>query len=132
MISTALICLASVVYHEARGEPVHAQHAVAQVVLNRARRDPERVCAEVQRPWQFAWWKGYEQGVSLTGTIDRRAWRRAIIVAAASWHLKDFTSGATHFHANYVRPRWARRMVEVGRWGRHIFYRELPASRVVR
>ncbi len=29
---------------------------------------------------------------------------------------------ATHYHATYVRPRWARTMNKVDKIGRHIFY----------
>ncbi|MDO8705381.1 MAG: cell wall hydrolase [Sulfuricaulis sp.] len=128
----ALLCLAAVVYHEARGEPVHAQHAVAQVVLNRAGRDPERVCTEARRPWQFAWKPGHEQARGHVKRPGGRAWLQAKVVAGSAWHVADFTAGATHFHAVYVRPMWAPRMVEVGRWGGHIFYRELPRNGVVR
>jgi spore germination cell wall hydrolase CwlJ-like protein len=30
---------------------------------------------------------------------------------------------ATHYHAVYVRPTWARTMEKVGRIGLHVFYR---------
>lgn len=30
---------------------------------------------------------------------------------------------ATHYHAVYVRPRWARTMIKVDKIGLHIFYR---------
>ena len=29
---------------------------------------------------------------------------------------------STHYHATYVRPRWARRMTKKEKIGRHIFY----------
>jgi spore germination cell wall hydrolase CwlJ-like protein len=30
---------------------------------------------------------------------------------------------STHYHAVYVRPRWARTMKEMDKIGRHIFYK---------
>ena len=40
---------------------------------------------------------------------------------AEAW-LPDL-GNATHYHANYVRPRWIRDMVVKDRIGKHIFYR---------
>lgn len=113
----ALLCLALNVYHEARGEPVEGQVAVALVTLNRAQRDPRRVCAEVFRPYQFSW------TLAPRPVTEARAWAKAQQVARAAWTLQDFTGGATHFHADYILPAWARTKERVGRWGRHIFYR---------
>jgi spore germination cell wall hydrolase CwlJ-like protein len=31
--------------------------------------------------------------------------------------------GSTHYHANYVRPRWARALKKTDVIGKHIFYR---------
>jgi len=31
--------------------------------------------------------------------------------------------GATHFHANYVRPSWSREKTRVAHIGRHVFYK---------
>jgi spore germination cell wall hydrolase CwlJ-like protein len=36
---------------------------------------------------------------------------------------RGLTEGATHYHATYVSPRWARELQLVGRIGAHIFYR---------
>jgi spore germination cell wall hydrolase CwlJ-like protein len=30
---------------------------------------------------------------------------------------------STHYHANYVRPRWAKRLKKMDVIGHHIFYR---------
>jgi len=35
----------------------------------------------------------------------------------------DFTDGATHYHATYVRPAWAKTKTRTTRIDRHIFYR---------
>jgi spore germination cell wall hydrolase CwlJ-like protein len=56
---------------------------------------------------------------------DLRAWGRAESVArAAIASATDHARGATHFHADYVSPAWARALCPTARIGRHIFYRE--------
>ena len=35
----------------------------------------------------------------------------------------DVTEGATHYHATYVRPAWAKTKTRTTRIDRHIFYR---------
>jgi N-acetylmuramoyl-L-alanine amidase len=49
-------CLAQVVHHEARGEPVAGQEAVAQIVVNRKHsgRYPTSICAVVTQKGQFS------------------------------------------------------------------------------
>ena len=48
-------CIAVAVYHEARGESLEGQLAVARVIMNRAAsgRYPGSWCAVVKQPWQF-------------------------------------------------------------------------------
>jgi spore germination cell wall hydrolase CwlJ-like protein len=36
---------------------------------------------------------------------------------------RGVTEGATHYHADYVHPEWAKDFHLVGRIGVHIFYR---------
>jgi len=36
---------------------------------------------------------------------------------------RGITEGATHYHADYVEPSWAKDFHLVGRIGVHIFYR---------
>jgi len=48
-------CLAAVVYHEARGEPLVAQRAVLDVVSSRAVKARKTFCEIVREPRQFSW-----------------------------------------------------------------------------
>lgn len=52
-------CLAMTIYYEARGEPVHGQYAVADVVLNRVedKRFPDGICDVIHQSGQFHWKK---------------------------------------------------------------------------
>jgi N-acetylmuramoyl-L-alanine amidase len=56
--AAALLCLSSVIYHEAKGEPLNGQIAVAQVVVNRVNSNgkfPNTVCGVVKQRGQFSW-----------------------------------------------------------------------------
>ena len=123
-------CLARGIYFEARGESELGQAGVAQVILNRVRNPayPATICGVV---YQNKTWRNRCQfSFACDGIRDRvhfgRAWNTAQKVATAVsngtiW-LQD-VGDATHYHANYVRPRWARKMKKTDRIGRHIFYR---------
>lgn len=130
LIATAAMCLALNLYHEARGEPVMGRYAVALVTMNRAKQDDETVCREVFRPKQFSWTTGVRKvpggwyiPTHLTPK-EEDAWRDAKIIAktALERRMPDFTKGATHYHATYVRPYWASAMVRVRTIGLHRFY----------
>ena len=52
-------------------------------------------------------------------------WRRSaeIARAALSGHVEASVGMATHYHANYVLPRWAPKLTKIEQIGAHIFYR---------
>lgn len=58
LTASAVLCLAHAVWHEGRGEPLAGQFAVAQVVMERVRRNEDRwggadVCGVVYHKGQF-------------------------------------------------------------------------------
>lgn len=124
-------CLALNIYYEARGSNLADKAAVADVVLNRVKdtRYPNTICDVVhdgyrkgRRDCQFSW---YCDGKS-DNPQDKDRWFEAQMI---SWGMLEFdkfrgiTEGATHYHATYVSPRWAKSLQLVGRIGAHIFYR---------
>ncbi|MBY3185949.1 cell wall hydrolase [Rhizobium laguerreae] len=123
-------CLASGIYFEARGESVKGQAAVAQVILNRVRNPsyPKTICGVV---YQNEDWRNRCQFSFACDSIKDRVnseyhWRVARDVAMAVTSGKIWlpqVGSATHYHAVYVRPKWARTMEKVGRIGLHVFYR---------
>jgi spore germination cell wall hydrolase CwlJ-like protein len=123
-------CLAEGIYFEARGESVKGQAAVAQVILNRVRNPnyPATICGVV---YQNRHWRNRCQfSFACDGIPDRirspRHWDIAEEVAMATTAGKiwlDEVGSSTHYHATYVRPRWARTMERMGRIGLHVFYR---------
>lgn len=124
----ALLCLTQAVYYEAGFEPVAGRRAVAQVVLNRLRHPafPKSVCEVV--------YQGANSGVCqftfvCDGALYRRpaheAWLEAqdIARAALEGYVDPAVGEATHYHADYVAPRWAPLLDKVAQIGQHIFYR---------
>lgn len=123
-------CLAEGIYFEARGEDVKGQAAVAQVILNRVRNPayPSTICGVV---YQNRNWRNRCQfSFACDGTRPRvrsqHHYRVAQEVAMAVTAGKIFipeVGSATHYHATYVHPRWARTMEKMKKIGLHIFYR---------
>lgn len=122
-------CLAAAISYEAGNEPLDGQQAVAQVVLNRLRHGafPKTVCGVVYQGSERA--TGCQFTFTCDGSLRRprtaRSLAMAISVAQAALAglTPDRVGNATHYHADYVMPRWAPALVRVGTIGRHIFYR---------
>jgi len=115
-------CLALNVYHEARGERVEGQIAVAQVTLNRVKHEKwgSTICEVVYQPKQFSWTHLIENQSPQEG----KAWRKAKIIArdVMIGNVADPTEGAVYYHANYVNPSWAEYMDLSKVIGNHLFY----------
>jgi spore germination cell wall hydrolase CwlJ-like protein len=123
-------CLSTAIYFEARGEPERGQVAVAQVILNRVRSPvfPQTICGVV---YQGQMRKGCQFSFACDGHSDtprdNEQWALAQdlskrIMSGELW-LPE-VGYSTFYHANYVSPRWARRMNKVDRIGAHIFYKK--------
>lgn len=115
-------CLAQNIYHEARGETVLGQIAVAQVTLNRlsSGKFQKTICEVVFANKQFSW------TISKLKTVrDIKAWQGALNLAHRmltdkTIRLPDFD--ATYFHTKQVSPRWKAKKRIVAVIGNHIFY----------
>lgn len=132
ILESAIICLALNIYHEARGEMIPGQYAVAGVTLNRAKGDRQEVCRVVTEKHQFSWTnklikkEGGRYVLTRQGyPKDEYAWDIAKKIARVSLKRTDldFSGGATHYHANYVSPAWRRSVDQTKVIGTHIFYR---------
>ena len=132
------MCLALNTYHEAKNQSMIGQIATAQVVMNRVAdsRYPNTVCevvkqgpkykgsdVPVRHKCQFSW---FCDGKSDEPKRDSKEWFKAQdyarIVLSGRIAL-DVTEGATHYHATYVRPSWAKTKTRTTRIESHIFYR---------
>jgi spore germination cell wall hydrolase CwlJ-like protein len=144
-------CLAENIYFESRSDSLAGQAAVADVVINRVhddrypntvcdvvrdgpireswktRNDPdlpdnERVYYPIRNMCQFSW---YCDGKKET-VHDKKAWIKAQYIAYQMLYADRFrgiTEGATHYHAHYVNPNWARKIQFIDNIGSHKFYR---------
>jgi hypothetical protein len=125
---SAADCLTAAVYYEAGNEPLEGQRAVAQVVLNRVRHPafPASVCAVVFEG--AARTTGCQFTFTCDGSLRRtptvQGWRRAqgVAIAALSGYVEPSVGHATHYHADYVRPDWAGRLIKLRAIASHIFY----------
>lgn len=124
----ALLCLTQAVYYEAGFEPVAGRRAVAQVILNRMRHPayPKSVCGVVYQRnstpiCQFT----FVCDGSLNRAPAAAAWKVAedIARAALAGYVEQSVGNATHYHADYVAPRWAPMLTKISKLGAHIFYR---------
>tara|TARA_B100000530_G_scaffold1590_2_gene1361 strand:+ start:1117 stop:1578 length:462 start_codon:yes stop_codon:yes gene_type:complete len=128
-------CLVEAVYHEARGESFLGQVAVANVILNRVSspKFPSTICEVVhdaklwkgkiirnkcafsyycdgKLEWQFVDPIALEMSVNISDLVMDGLAVRSVIQA-------------THYHATYVDPFWAKKFKLVSQIGRHKFYK---------
>jgi spore germination cell wall hydrolase CwlJ-like protein len=133
---TDLTCLAQAIYFEARGESAKGQLAVGRVVLNRvkSRVYPDTICGVVfqnehrRDACQFS----FACDGKSDQAKDRTAWKIALAraeelisckppcQAGPRWRAPIWKS--MFYHADYVSPRWAKKLNRTGTLGRHIFY----------
>ena len=119
-------CIAVAVYHEARGESVEGQLAVARVIMNRAAsgRYPTTWCKVVKQPWQFSF---VNPRTGHYPSIDENsdAWQKALGITrlAVNNAVPSLSNDVLWYHADYVAPSWGRRLTRVDKIGTHIFYR---------
>lgn len=119
-----MLCVATAVYHESRGEPITGQAAVAWVIKNRVQgsRYPGTACGVVYQPYQFTDIK------SARPDYNSPEWKQAVEVAILVWldAISDPTNGAMYYYAHEKidKPRWAYSMVRTVRLYNHTFYRE--------
>ena len=136
-------CLALNMYHEARDQGTAGKLAVSAVVINRVSdsRFPNTICEVIKqgptrKSWrdpsvsypiknrcQFSW---YCDGKS-DEVKDEKTYQKILDFARLIMHndiqFVDITDGATHYHADYVKPDWADTKTRTTEIGDHIFYR---------
>lgn len=124
----AELCMTQAIYYEAGFEPLAGKRAVAQTILNRVRHPafPRSVCGVV---YEGAMRPVCQFSFTCDGALARRpaagAWAQAREVARAALdgYVERSVGLATHYHADYVLPRWAPELAKVAQIGAHIFYR---------
>jgi hypothetical protein len=119
-------CLAKNIYHEARGEDILGQYAVAQVTLNRVEssRYPNTICEVVMQPFQFSW--ANNRSIRWTHPSDPD-WVRAkeimYNVLYEGYRIEGLET-ALFYHAYWITPNWKLPEAKIVQIGTHIFYTE--------
>jgi N-acetylmuramoyl-L-alanine amidase len=119
-------CIAVAVYHEARGESLEGQLAVAKVIMNRAAsaKYPDTWCEVVKQPWQFSF---VNPRTGHYPAVDEgsASWRKALGITrlAINNAFPSVDNDVLWYHATYVAPSWGRRLSRAQQIGTHIFYR---------
>lgn len=126
---TELACLTEAIYFEARGESINGQIAVAEVILNRVESPifPDTICDVIQQgaerlhKCQFS----YKCDGEPEYMTERKATKRAADVAILimKGERREISGRATHYHADYVDPFWASKLLKTATIGTHMFYR---------
>ena len=129
-------CLAQAIYYEARSEPRVGQLAVADVVLNRKRSAlyPNSICevvfqgAERRTGCQFS----FTCDGAMQARLNKRKWKASQDLAGAvlAGVRAPVSRNATHYHATYVTPYWAKSLTPTATIGTHKFYK-FPSRRTV-
>ena len=119
-------CLAKNIYHEAGVEPIEGKFAVAQVTLNRLKQGywGHSICDVVYSKAQFSWTlskrKRHEQPKG-------ELWAESLTVARTVLDKGvrvPSLAQSTYYHADYVKPLWAKSVVKIQQVGQHIFYKK--------
>jgi spore germination cell wall hydrolase CwlJ-like protein len=128
------MCLAQAIYHEARGESVDGQMAVANVIINRAfsKKYPTTICGVVFQNADKGKYKCQFtfacDGRSDMGT-ERSAWNRSVKMAETAFAEFQqgerpgvIPNGALYYHTTAVAPKWSHTFRRVAAIGSHVFY----------
>ena len=120
MLTASLLCLTQAVYFEGRSQSDVGQYLIAQTVLNRVsdHRYPDTVCGVVWEPKAFS----FTHDGKHERMPEEESKNKAVLVASET--IKGFGSDtkATHYHASYVTPYWAKYYELDTIEGLHYFY----------
>lgn len=135
-MNISTICLAMVIYFEARSETEIVQRHVAQIPINRSIENDTHLCDEVWRPHQFKWTTRVKRPGSanleyLTSRPfmkqykirESDPWANSLELAVTITTNYRKVNDALFFHSSAHAP-WTRGLKFVGRIGKFKFYKE--------
>ena len=144
-------CLAKNMYYEARNQGTAGKLAVTNVVLNRVKDerfpnticevvkqgptreswktkkdknlpDEERIYYPIRHKCQFSWYCDGASDEPKNEEKYQESYLLSLNIVDKRFHLIDITDGALFYHADYVKPSWARTKHRTTEIGDHIFY----------
>ena len=121
-------CLAYSIFREAGNQKVIDQYAVGQVHVNRLKEGSwgKTMCKVVFSKAQFSWtleskvvaWSKKQEG-HFTDIAE------SLLIDGI--HVKKLASNKIlHYHATYVKPKWAKQGQLIANAGDHVFYKNVP------
>tara|TARA_B100001093_G_C26771129_1_gene990247 strand:- start:653 stop:1198 length:546 start_codon:yes stop_codon:yes gene_type:complete len=136
-------CMVEAIYYEAGNQPYIGKIAVGQVILNRvnSRHYPNTVCEVVHEGPVSEWWlENHNRLVPIKHkcqfsyycdgkeekSYEGKNWTDsefASTMVLSNIFLKDLTGGATHYHADYVSPWWAKKLTRTVTIENHLFFK---------
>ena len=127
-----MVCLADNIFFESRNQSDLGKKAVAYVTLNRlsSSKFPDNLCnivyAKKGKVCQFSW-TCKNLAVRSIKNREMEMWQRSMSIAnqaVFSYNISDDpTIGASHFHADYVKPFWSSFFHRTVTIDNHLFYR---------
>ena len=130
-----LLCMATNLYFEARGESQEAQASIAKVVINRTNHKsyPSNVCKVIFQYKQFSWthqqsWKIIQKALNghapHKNSLDTQAYHRVNIIASRVLKTGYSAIGDSvlFYHSKQVKPTWAKKLKKTAVIGKHVFY----------
>ena len=130
-------CLIQNGYFEARSDGYASVMGVTNVVLNRVEdpRYPDNICEVVyqgrqdsngnmiRNQCQFSWYCDGKSDRMVNEELENKV-KIVVRETLALWYNNiDITEGSKHYHANYVRPTWAKTLNYTTQIGTHKYYR---------
>ena len=132
--SKELLCLKSVLWHEARGESEEGIRAVMSVIYNRkkAKGYPNTFCGVILQDKQFS---AFNSDKSLATKplkpireLDKEAYRKVSSVAQEAVQgafIPVLDEDVLHYAKTSVRNHWTRKFERVKVIHQHVFYKEI-------
>lgn len=112
------MCLALMIFLEARGEPLAGQYAVGQVIMNRTVSEefPDTICEVVHQPKQFS------PIVYPRGAIVERA-VAGLVAADLLMNYSPQGDVLWFYNPKKAKPKWAKKLSFAHEIGNHVFLR---------
>ena len=115
--------VAATLIMEAGGEYYEGSlEAVYEVIYNRAIKKNQSFSEICLAPKQFSCWNGKDIMSAVEKASRHPRWNEAMKIAYED-PKTNYTMGADHYHADYVRPYWADSLTRTVKIGLHIFYK---------
>jgi spore germination cell wall hydrolase CwlJ-like protein len=112
-----LLCLTTTSFNEAKGEDLLGMMLIANVIINRSHE--ERVCKIASKPNQFA----YDVSKRIPKDMDEVLKQTVLDLYRGKYIIPKRFKEATHFHNMKARPKWAKKLVYLGAYKHHKFYK---------